>query len=227
MSVYGVLHTIILDSVWCVVEAINQVPEFYIKYPKSLIEQKAIAKGFDEKSDVGFSNCAGCIDGILIWTHKPSRKEAEISDVGSKKFLCGRKGKFGLNCQAISDVRGRILDMSIVYGGTSSDCLAFEGSDIYHQLERGLLHDDLVLFGDNAYLNSKFMVTPFPNVSSGSKDDFNFFHSQLRIRVECAFGMLVGCWGILRSAIPKNISLTRIIALVHALAKLHNFCIAK
>ncbi len=66
MSVYGVLHTIILDSVWCVIEAINQVPEFYVKHPKSLIEQKAIAKGFEEKSDVGFSNCPGCIDGILI-----------------------------------------------------------------------------------------------------------------------------------------------------------------
>ncbi len=31
----------------------------------------------------------------------------------------------------------------------------------------------------------------------------------------------------MRSAIPQNISLTRTIALVHALAKLHNFCIAK
>jgi hypothetical protein len=81
--------------------------------------------------------------------------------------------------------------------------------------------------GDNAYLNSKFMVTPFPNVSSKSKDDFNFFHSQHRIQVKCAFGMLVGCLGILRSEIPQNISLTRTIALVHALAKLHNFCIAK
>jgi hypothetical protein len=109
------------------------------------------------------------------------KKEAKMSGVGRKKFLCGRKGKFGLNCQAISDVHGRILDMSIVYGGVSSDCLAFEGSDIYHHLERGLLHDNSVLFGNNAYLNSKFMVTPFPNVSSGSKDDFNFFHSQLCI----------------------------------------------
>jgi hypothetical protein len=190
MSVYGVSHTIILDSVWCVVEAINQVPEFYIEYPKSLIEQKAIAKGFEEKSDVSLSNCAGCIDGILIWTPKPTKKEAEMSGVGRKKFLCGRKGKFGLNCQAISEVCGRILDMSIVYSGALSDCLAFEGIDVYHQLERGLLHDNLVLFGDNAYLNVKFMVTPFPNVSSRSKDDFNFFPSQLCIRVECG----LGCW---------------------------------
>ena len=46
-----------------------------------------------------------------------------------------------------------------------------------------------------------------------------------QFRVECAFGMLVGRWGLLRAAIPQNISLTRTIALVHALAKLHNFCI--
>jgi hypothetical protein len=189
MRVYGVSHTIILDSVWCVVKAENQVPEFYIEYPKSHIEQKATAKGFEEKSNVGFSNCAGCIDGILIWTHKPLEKDAEMSGVGRKKFLCSQKGKFGLNCQAISDVPGRILDILIVYGGALSDCLAFEGNDIYQQLECGLLHDNLVLFGDNAYLNSKFMVTPFPNVSSRSKDDFLFLtHSfvfKLNVHSRC------------------------------------------
>jgi hypothetical protein len=73
------------------------------------------------------------------------------------------------------------LNISIVYGGALLDCLAVEGSDIYHQLECSLLHENLILFGDNAYLNLKFMVTPFPNVSSGSKEDFIFFHSQLRI----------------------------------------------
>ena len=225
MSVYGVSHTIVLDSVWCVVDAVNQLPNFHIEYPRSRAEQMKIAKGFEETSDVGFPNCAGCIDGLLIWTHKPSEEDAKKAGVGRKKFLCGRKGKFGLNCQAISDVRGRILDISIVYGGASSDCLAFEGSGIYEDLEAGLLHDNLVLFGDNSYLNSHYMVTPFPNVSSGSKDDFNFFHSQLRIRVECAFGMMVFRWGVLRSAIPLNITISKTIALVHALAKLHNFCI--
>jgi len=37
--------------------------------------------------------------------------------------------------------------------------------------------------------------------------------------------MLVKRWGILRAAIPHNISISRTISLVHALAKLHNFCI--
>ena len=37
--------------------------------------------------------------------------------------------------------------------------------------------------------------------------------------------MLVGPWGLLRAAIPLNISLTRTIAMVHVLGKLHIFCI--
>ena len=37
--------------------------------------------------------------------------------------------------------------------------------------------------------------------------------------------MLFFWWGILRSAIPHNISISKTVALVHALAKLHNFCI--
>ena len=130
-----------------------------------------------------------------------------------------------MNCQAVSDVRGRILDLSIGLPGASSDCIAFEGSDLYERLEGGLLKNGLVLFGDNAYLNMRYMATPFPNVSSGSKDDYIFFHSQVRIRVECAFGILVLRWGILRSAIPCNITIVRTIALVSCLARLHNFCI--
>ena len=165
---------------------------------------------------------------------KPSLKDANESGIGQKKFLCGRKNKFGLNCQAVSDCCGRILDISINYGGSSSDCIAFEGSDLYHRLQNGLMKRDgnnprFVLFGDNAYLNSLYMATPYPNVSGDpekkTKDDYNYYHSQRRIRVECAFGMLVQRWGILRTAFPRNISVKKIVGTVVALAKLHNFCI--
>jgi hypothetical protein len=39
--------------------------------------------------------------------------------------------------------------------------------------------------------------------------------------------MLVHRWSILRSAIPCNIEIKKVIALVNVLAKLHNFCIDK
>jgi hypothetical protein len=37
--------------------------------------------------------------------------------------------------------------------------------------------------------------------------------------------MLVQRWGILQAAMPRNIGLKKVIALVNTLAKLHNFCI--
>ena len=151
---FGVSHTSIFESVWIVVEAINMLPAMKIEYPSDVEEQKKIAKGFCDASKVRFDCCAGAIDGILIWMHKPSMKEADAAGVGQKKFLCGRKNKFGLNCQAVSDACGRILNISITYGGLSSDCLAFEASNLHKQLEDGLLADGLVIFGDKAYLNT-------------------------------------------------------------------------
>ncbi len=124
---------------------------------------------------------------------KPSAEEAERAGVGRKKFLCGRKGKFGLNCQAVSDVHGRILDICITYGGSSSDLLAHESSDLCKQLEDGILCPSLVLYGDNAYLNSKHMVMPYPNVANNplekSEDNYNFYHSQ--VSVNCSLLLLL------------------------------------
>ena len=97
---------------------------------------------------------------------------------------------------------------------------------LFSRLERGLLAPDLCLFGDkNAYLNSVYMATPYSAVSGGSKDAYNFYHSQLRISIARAFGMFTHRWAILRSAIPMRVSLKKTIALVIALVKLHNFCI--
>jgi hypothetical protein len=133
-----------------------------------------------------------------------------------------------LNCQAVSDARGRILDISVVFPGTTSDCLSFEGSNLFRRLEEGLLPSHLCIFGDNAYINSVYMATPFAGVMLDvAKDAYNFYHSQVRIRVECAFGMLTERWAILRRAMPCNITVKKTIALVCALAKLHNYCISE
>jgi hypothetical protein len=78
----------------------------------------------------------------------------------------------------------------------------------------------LCIFSDNAYLN-----TPYAAVSGGTKDAYNIFHLQLRIRIECTFGMLTRRGAILRSAIPMNVSVQKAVALALALAKLHNYCI--
>jgi hypothetical protein len=137
----------------------------------------------------------GAVDGIPIWMQKPNLKEEKRVGVNQRKFLCGCKHKFCLNCQAIANVNRKILDISVAYGASAADCIAFESSDLYTKLEDCLLQNRYVLLGNNAYLNLFFMAPPYANVSSNpnknSKDNYNFFHSQLHIRVKCAFGMLV------------------------------------
>ena len=88
MDVYCISYSEVLKSVWIIVEAVNNCPAFIISYPKSLEEQKKIAAEFQAASTPGITNCAGAIDGILIWILKPSLKELKISGVGQKKFLC-------------------------------------------------------------------------------------------------------------------------------------------
>jgi hypothetical protein len=35
------------------------------------------------------------------------------------------------------------------------------------------LAEGLMIFGDNAYVSTEYMVTPYKNVRAGPKDDFN------------------------------------------------------
>ena len=127
MTTYGIGHTDTINSCWYVVDAINQHPRFKIAYPEDHDKQRSIAQGFYNVSSAGFGCCAGAVvDGILIWVHKPSPKDCVDAGCSSGKFLCARKKKHGLNCQAVCDVRGRILDKSVIYPGSTSDCLALK-----------------------------------------------------------------------------------------------------
>ena len=82
------------------------------------------------------------------------------------------------------------------------------------------------MFGDNAYINNKTMTTPFKNVREGTdEDNYNFYHSQLRINMECAFGMLTQRWGLLRRPMNAHFGIKKIGRTVIALCKLHNFLV--
>ena len=140
---------------------------------------------------MGFDNCVGCIDGVLIWTSKPSIISLLLSKLG-KKFLCGQKKRFGLNMQAICDDKLRFLDIGISHPAITSDYLVFGTSSICTLFEtKGLSAPGLTICEDNAYMNTPYMTYLFKSVSSGVKDAHNFYNSQVRINIECAFGMLV------------------------------------
>ncbi len=43
---------------------------------------------------------------------------------------CGCKHEFHLTCKAVSNGNGKILNISIAYGVSAGDCVAFEASDL-------------------------------------------------------------------------------------------------
>jgi hypothetical protein len=224
--VHGVSHCQVFISVWMVVDAVNQCDALSINFPTCHMEQERLAAEFSAASGAGIQTCVGAIDGLLIWTNKPSPADCELTGCGPTKFMCGRKHKFGLNMQAVCNLRGKFLDVSIGHPGSTSDYLSFITSHLRYKLETpGFLAPGYHLIGDNAYTNTPYMATPYPATTGGSKDAYNYYLSQLRIRVECSFGMLVHRWGILRKPIPCCISIKKTTALVMCLCRLHNYCI--
>ena len=128
--------------------------------------------------------------------------------------------------QGICDDRRRFIDVDISHPASTSDYLSFGTSKINRRLEeKGFLSKGLCIYGDNAYMNCPFMATLFKAVKGGIKDAYNFYHSQLRINIECSFGILVARWGILRRALSSNFTVKKIVELVECLCRLHNFII--
>jgi hypothetical protein len=126
----------------------------------------------------------------------------------------------------VHNARREFLDVSLRNRSSAYHYLAFLTSDLKHKLaKKGFLAENICLYGDNAYVNNDYMAVPFLNTQSDVKDDYNLFHSQVRINVECLFGILVNRWRILKSPLPATIRIDKVTALVKCLCKLHNFCI--
>lgn len=224
--VHGVSHSEVFRSIWRVVDAILACEELSFEFPSDHNKQRQLAGGFQRKSQPQFDCCVAAIDGMLLWMEKPSPGECDRAGCGAKKFFCGRKHKFGLNLQGTCDSECRFLDVCIKHPASTSDFLSFTTSALYRKLEqKDFIAPGLCLFGDAAYTNGRYFATPYKNVSSGTKDDYNFYHSQLRIRIECTFGQLVSRWGILRRALPARMGIMKMTHLVKCLCQLHNYCI--
>ena len=217
----------VYKSVWMVVDAIHATSSLDISFPSNHDEQQSMADQFKAKSGCGFGNCVAAVDGMLVWTSKPTEQTDDMG-IGASKFFCGRKMKFGLNIQAVCGPDKRFLDVTCCHPGSASDFTMWLDCPLREKVETaGFLKAGLQIYGDNAYVNTMYMVSPFRQVSEGPKDAYNFYQSQLRITIEGALGMLVHKWGCLRKPLPPNIAVSKLCRLVLALCKLHNYCIGQ
>ena len=224
---HGISLKSVFVSVWGVVDCVNKCDQLSFHFPK-LDEQDEISEGYLKRSGAGFSNVIGGIDGILIWIKKPTKTKCAMAKVADGLFKCWRKDKFGLNMQAICDHKLRIRWIDIRFPGNASDYMAWITSSLCKKLDDSyqlprMIKEGKTILGDNAYIKTEYMSTPYKYDVTPERDGYNFYQSQLRITIECTFGVLVHRWAILRG--PLQCPLQKVTPLVNCLCRLHNFCI--
>ena len=211
-------------TVWPVVAetvaAINlrfPIPTFDTADQRRLEELEA---EFAARSDGVLRGCVGAVDGMAVCIRKPSSLES-----GGKPWqYYNRKGFYALNLQAVCDAKKKFLYGSIRCPGSTHDSTAFDVCSLGRDLDAGRMLAPFWIAGDAAYRAGVFMVVPWPGRNLEKwKDSFNFWHSNARITIECAFGILTSRWGIFWR--PLNCSIVLATRIVYACMILHNMCI--
>jgi hypothetical protein len=140
------------------------------------------------------SNCVGAIDGYLLAIVTPPKRHAR----NVRSYFSGHYQRYGVNIQACCDAHCRFTFLGIGGPGVTKDCTAIKDCGLYDLVEN--LPPGYICIADCAYQPTENLVPIFGGDLALKKenDNFNFFASQLRIRIEMAFGLMTRKWGILQ-----------------------------
>ena len=113
--------------------------------------------------------------------------------------------------------------MNIATPGGTNDIRSFEGTELPMMVTTFPVGKYGI--ADNAYVNIDHLVTPFcgNDIDDNEKSTFNFYLSQLRIKIEQAFGFMTNKWRILRR--PLAMRLFNSSRLLICITILHNYII--
>ncbi|GAX12490.1 hypothetical protein FisN_24Hu065 [Fistulifera solaris] len=198
-------------------------PELWLQLPKTKDELTAAAVGFNEHSDAKgvFYGVVGCLDGYMIAVDKP--KSTVCRDYWSEHYGC-----YGINTQCMCDPNLRFTYANVAAPGKTSDSVALDMSPALTDWLRGLARDELdkdfYIVADSAYPLTNYSLIPFSgNGLTEAQKNYNFFLSQLRIRIEMTFGRLTTKYRIFRGKMAYGHKKVQRIFMVSCM--LHNFVI--
>ena len=208
-------------SIECFIKCVQQTKELDINLPATPAEWETVRKGFSNRSTNGImSGCVGALDGYLQRINAPWRRE--VGNV--KSYYSGHYESFGINCQAACDIRLKFLFFGVVAPGKTNDNAAFPlCKDLVKAIKN--LPVGTYFVGDAAYSLAENLLVPFIGSQKLNPDNdaFNFYRSQMRIRIEMAFGRIVRKFQVLKRNIEGKLS--KISSIVMACARLHNYII--
>ena len=183
-----VSSTAVYDAIERTMDAIILCPELGLIFPKSVAECQQVAGGFASISTGNaITNCVGAIDGFLMPIKVPTK--AEVSNVTA--YYSGHYARYGINVQAICDSYCRFTFLSASSPGSVNDRVAYEHCNVKSFVE--CLPDDYAILADAAYAPTEHCLPMYYGIKrsrNAKYDNYNYYASQLRIRIEMAFGMM-------------------------------------
>ena len=201
----------------------NKHQSLSISLPVTECERQKMADEWHQRSGAFgiYFGMLGAIDGWLCTIEKPN-------DVPNpSEYFSGHYQKFGFNVQAICDANLRFIHFAVAGKGSTNDARAFRKMTVLRQWLENLKELGFFLIGDNAYPLMNTLLIPFSGVEAHDywKDIYNFYLSQLRIRIEMTFGRLTTKWRIFRTDLPANNGSEKNTRIIRVGAKLHNYVI--
>ena len=160
-----------------------------------------------------------CLDGYLLQIKVPA-----ISETGNvKAYFSGHYQYYGINVQAACDHKCRFVYAALAKPGGVNGIAAFRKTQLSQMIQKLPLRRFVV--GDNAYVCAETLLTPFSDVEQDdqSKDAFDFYLSQMKIRIEQTFGIMTRKWRILHQLLPMH--LKNFGRVFMCITRLQNFCI--
>jgi DDE superfamily endonuclease len=186
-DIAGVSTSSFYRVIWKTIAAIRKAPQLDIKFPSTREEIQRNIDGFASIShQKAILNCALVIDGYLLRIRVPNK--VEVGNVRS--YFSGHYQCYGVNVQAGCDHRSRFVYLAFASPGVTADRYAVRHCRL-HALIEGLPFG-ICAIGDAAYEATEHLVPIDHGVDrlKDKNDDFNFYASQLRIRIEIAFGLM-------------------------------------
>jgi DDE superfamily endonuclease len=215
----GVSRSSLYRCVKKTLRVIAKCPALAISFPQTHAECQERADGFVAKSLTdAIVNCVSVVDGIHIRIKSPPKYVGNV-----RSYFSGHHHTTGINFQAACDEECRFTYAAMAGSGSANDRVAIKETKLYALMER--MPKGFVVIGDAAYEPTERLIPLFYGAKrhDASYDNFNYYGSKLRIRIEMAFGMMVNKWPILEKPLKCDFRSIRVVLM--AIVALHNFCI--
>ena len=190
-----------------------------IIFPSTESEIRRIANGFKKLGRI--PNVIGAIDGSHIPIKAPHLFPVDYFN---------RKGFYSIVLQAVVDHKKKFLDICVGWPGSTHDSRVLTNSNLYNKFnnQNNLVttyFNNKYILGDGGYPNLGWLIVPYKDIGRGliqKQTYFNLKHSQTRIKIEQAFGLLKGRWRCLLHNL--EVSFEIVSHIITACCILHNIC---